>query len=161
MGIRSFLTRRHATRRPARSTPEVFDVVHSADLDVHIQGVTRSPTSGPPWASTPWERYTRVAQHEPSAMAKVLLERHPAFVEADASAPTWLEVERAEVLAMEWAMFTPAEAGQWLAAHPAVSAQQARVLAEAGWSPRDAALALPERVIRLDRSLARDLRRTG
>lgn len=161
MGIQSALSRLRSGQHRARPTPEAFAVVHSADLDVHLAGVTRRPTSGPPWQSASWDRYAQARRREPSAMAKVLLDLHPAFAGIDVEHPRWLDVERAEAFAMEWAMFTPSETAQWLSAHPAVSAQQAHSLTEAGWHPRDAALALPQRVIDLDRRLTREVRRTG
>lgn len=152
MGLHSMLARLRpgSTSRPS-----------PADLDVHIAGVVRPPRREPPWPTTSWGRYRRAHRREPSATARVLLELHPAFLGCRPDNPGWLDLERAELLATEWAMFSPAETAEWLSAHPAVSAQQAQTLARAGWRPRDAALALPERVIVLDRLLARQRHQVG
>jgi hypothetical protein len=143
---------------PEAKTPEALTVLHSADMDIHLDGVVRSPTARPPWPGATWHRYGEARRREPSATAKVLLDLHPAFVDCDPANPGWLDVERAETLAVEWSGLTPLEVAQWLSAHPAVSAQQARDLAGQGWHPRDAGLVLPERVVDLTGRLARERR---
>jgi hypothetical protein len=135
-------------------------VLHSADIDVYLEGVMRRPTSQPPWAPPAWDRYRRARRREPSALAKVLLDLHPAFASASPDNPGWLDVERAETLALEWTSFTPHEVAQWLSAHPTLSARQARTLTEQGWQPGNADEVLPDRTIDLNRRLSR-VPRTG
>ncbi len=117
--------------------PEAFTTLHSADLDVHISGVARGPTARPPWPSASWERHASARTSEPSDMAKVLLEMHPAFRCADH--PHWMQVEQAESLALEWtsAWFTSAEMTLWQTRHPGISAEAARGLVDAGLGPYD------------------------
>lgn len=158
MGIHSLLLRLRSGRET--EAPEAFTVLHSADMDIHLEGVVKTPTARPPWPAASWDRYREARRREPSATAKVLLDLHPAFADCDPLNPGWLDVERAETLALEWSGFTPLEVAQWLSAHPAVSAVQARDLAGQGWHPRDAGLVLPERVIDLASRLARE-QRTG
>ncbi len=121
----------------AAQLPEAFTTVHSADLDVHISGVARGPTARPPWPAASWERHATARTSEPSDMAKVLLEMHPAFRCADH--PHWMQVEQAESLALEWtsAWFTPAEMTLWQTRHPGISAEAARGLIDAGLGPYD------------------------
>ena len=161
MGIHDVLARLRSRPATQRQLPEVFAVLHSTDMDVHLEGVTGRPVSEPPWSSTSWERYRQARRREPSAIAKVLLDLHPAFADCNHRNPGWLDVERAETLALEWTGFAPLEVAQWLSAHPTVSGAQARALVAKGWRPLDAGQVLPDRVIDLDRRETRDTRHTG
>ena len=113
--------------------------MHSADLDVHLAGVVRTPTAKPPWPTSTWDRHGTARHREPSELARVLLDLHPAFAECLSDHAHWMQIEQAEQLAMEWvaAWFTPAEATDWLAVHPDLTPLQARDLANAGWRPRE------------------------
>lgn len=125
--------------RSAPHIPESFTVIHSADLDVHLAGVARRPTAKPPWPTSSWERHGSARLREPSDLARVMLDLHPAFVECLSDEPHWMQVEQAESMAMEWmaAWFSPAEATDWLALHPDISALRARDLANSGLRPRE------------------------
>lgn len=141
MRVRDIRARLAADRRSASATqtPEAFTVMHSADLDVHIAGVAHRPTTAPPWDTPSWERHGHARLREPSELARVLLDLHPAFVDSLGEDPHWMQVEQAESLAMEWAAawFSPAEATDWLVARPDITPLRARDLANSGCVPRD------------------------
>ncbi len=123
--------------------PYALQVVHSADLDVHLAGVARPPASKPPWLATPWDRHSRARRRQPSALARVLLDLHPAFAGSPPENRHWMEVEQAEALALEWqgAWFDAAGAREWLVVHPLITPLRARDLVNAGVAPRDLARA--------------------
>ncbi len=139
MGVHAFLRTWSAKRSDARKAPETFAGMHSADLDVHIAAVARAPSTKPPWNDSTWHRHEAARRTPPSALAQVLLDLHPAFVESHAGAAHWALIDQAEALAMEWSAswFTPHEAGEWLANWPAIFPAQARALADAGLGPAD------------------------
>lgn len=148
MRVRDVMARFGASRRDETpGTPEAFTVMHSADLDVHLSGVAHAPTSKPPWPSATWERHGTARLREPSELARVLLDLHPAFVDCLVDHPHWMQVEQAETLAMEWvaAWFTPSEATDWLAAQPGITPVRARDLANSGVRPHELRRALPPR----------------
>jgi hypothetical protein len=121
--------------------------MHSADLDIHLNGVVRRPSAAPPWGTPSHARFDEALRRQPSVMAQVMLDVHPAFT--GIAAPSAADVEQAEVLASEWSCLRPAEAAGWLSAHPGIAAEQALVLAEAGWNPRDPRLVVPPRIVEL------------
>lgn len=139
MRVRDIMARFAADRRSEATTPEAFTVMHSADLDVHLAGVAHRPTVKPPWPTATWGRHGSARLREPSELARVLLDLHPAFVDSLGEQPHWMQIEQAETMAMEWiaAWFTPSEATDWLVARPTLTPLQARDLANSGVIPRD------------------------
>ena len=141
MRVRDIVARLGAHRgsEPPSTTPEAFTVMHSADLDVHLAGVAHRPTVKPPWPTSTWDRHGSARLREPSDLARVLLDLHPAFVDSLGEQPHWMQVDQAETMAMEWVAvwFTAAEATDWLAVEPDIAPLRARDLANAGLTPHD------------------------
>jgi hypothetical protein len=139
--VRDIMARLGAERRsePATPTPEAFSHMHSADLDVHLAGVAHRPTVKPPWPTSTWDRHGSARLREPSELARVLLDLHPAFADSLGEELHWMQIDQAESMAMEWvaASFTPSEATDWLTVRGDLSPLLARDLANEGLTPRD------------------------
>jgi hypothetical protein len=160
--VRAIIARLSPSQPPRPQPPEAFTVMHSADLDVHLAGVARPPSSLPPWPTATWDRHEHARSSEPSRLAGILLATHPAFVEPTCEDRHWMQVELAEAMAMEWLAtgFTPSSAGRWASAQPGISSRQARELADAGLEPGDPMLVDAPRTIDL-RARPTDVPATG